>query len=46
MKVKNLQKQKAVVLCSVSMDSVAALHQAARDFVIWFVLSFHYAIEA
>jgi len=38
----NAQKQKVVVLCSGGMDSVAALYQAARDFEITAVLSFHY----
>ena len=38
----NSQKQKVVVLCSGGMDSVAALYQAARDFEVSFVLSFHY----
>ena len=36
------EKQKVVVLCSGGMDSVAALYQAARDFEVSFVLSFHY----
>lgn len=38
----NSQKQKVVVLCSGGMDSVAALYEAARDFEITAVLSFHY----
>jgi 7-cyano-7-deazaguanine synthase len=36
------EKHKVVVLCSGGMDSVAALYEAARDFEITAVLSFHY----